>query len=229
MPTPPTERPFGETCRGVNQFDSFTQAPLLSDTFDAIHRKAVLRSFKEKVSGKRPSPALIISLLALFVALGGTSYAAMKVNGKDISNRSIAGSKIKKNVLTTKEVKDKSLLKADFKPGQIPAGAAGPPGPAGTPGATSVVMRKGSVINILAGNFQTGTANCLPGEKATGGGVFNQSQVFSMAITSSYPIPNGTDTATTLTGVAATGWKVWVANNSLVTHDVQAYVMCVSP
>jgi len=90
-------------------------------------------------------------------------------------------------------------------------------------------MRKGSVFNILAGNFETGTANCLAGEKATGGGVFNQSQVFTMAITSSYPIPNGTDTTNTLTGVAATGWKVWVANNSLVTHAVQAYVMCVSP
>jgi len=90
-------------------------------------------------------------------------------------------------------------------------------------------MRKGNVINVNANNFATGTANCLPGEKATGGGVFNQSQVFTMVITSSYPIPNGTDTATTLTGVAATGWKVWVANNSASTHDVQAYVMCVSP
>ena len=165
----------------------------------------------------------------------------MKVNGKNISNRSIASSKIKKSALTTKEVRNKSLLKTDFKPGQIPAGAAGPAGPVGppgtagapgangAPGATSVVMRKGNVIKITANSFGTSSANCLPGEKATGGGAFNQSQVAAMAITSSYPIPNGTDTATTLTGVVATGWRVWVANNSGTTNAVQAYVMCVSP
>ena len=37
-----------------------------------------------KLRAGRPSPALVISLLALFVALGGSAYAATKIGTKDI-------------------------------------------------------------------------------------------------------------------------------------------------
>lgn len=43
----------------------------------------------------RPSPALILSLLALLVALGGTAYAAAKIDGKSIKPKSIPGNRIK--------------------------------------------------------------------------------------------------------------------------------------
>ena len=66
--------------------------------------------------GKRPSSALVISLLALFVALGGTGYAALKINGKDIRKGSIAGSKLKKNTLTGKQIREAGL-------GQVPTAA----------------------------------------------------------------------------------------------------------
>ena len=36
-----------------------------------------------------PSPALLIALLALFVALGGPAQAARLLSGKDIKNRSL--------------------------------------------------------------------------------------------------------------------------------------------
>jgi hypothetical protein len=42
----------------------------------------------------------VIALLALFVALGGSAYAAKKLNGKTIANNSIPAKKLKKNVLT---------------------------------------------------------------------------------------------------------------------------------
>lgn len=38
---------------------------------------------------KRPSPAMAVSLLALFVALGGTGYAAALINGKSIKTRTV--------------------------------------------------------------------------------------------------------------------------------------------
>lgn len=60
---------------------------------------------------KRPSPALVISLLALFVALGGTGYAALKINGKNIINRSVPGSKLKKNSLGGAEIREGKLAK----------------------------------------------------------------------------------------------------------------------
>lgn len=49
---------------------------------------------------RKPSPAMLIAMLALFVAAGGPAYAAKTINGKVLKNRSIAGSKIKRNTLT---------------------------------------------------------------------------------------------------------------------------------
>ena len=56
--------------------------------------------------------------MALFVALGGASYAAIK-----IPKNSVGAAQIKKNAVTSAKVKDRSLLAKDFKAGQIPAGA----------------------------------------------------------------------------------------------------------
>ena len=64
------------------------------------------------------TPSLIISVMALFVALGGASYAAIK-----IPKNSVGAAQIKKNAVTSAKVKDRSLLAKDFKAGQIPAGA----------------------------------------------------------------------------------------------------------
>ena len=71
----------------------------------------------------------LIAVLALFVALGGTSYAAIA-----LPKNSVGTKQIKKNAVTTAKVKNGSLLAADFKAGQLPAGAKGDPGAAGAQG-----------------------------------------------------------------------------------------------
>jgi hypothetical protein len=58
---------------------------------------------------KRPSPSMAISLVALFVALGGTGFAAVKISGKDIKAGTITGKKLKSNTLTSKQVKESRL------------------------------------------------------------------------------------------------------------------------
>jgi hypothetical protein len=63
-----------------------------------------------------------LGLLALFVALAGTSYAA-------------TSSLVPKNSVGTRQVINHSLLKVDFKTGQLPRGPAGPQGPDGSKGA----------------------------------------------------------------------------------------------
>jgi hypothetical protein len=83
---------------------------------------------------RRPSPAIVISLLALFVALGGTSYAALTITGKQVKDSSLTGKDIKNSTITSSDVKDGSLLSKDFKAGQIPAGPAGPQGAQGPQG-----------------------------------------------------------------------------------------------
>jgi hypothetical protein len=73
---------------------------------------------------RRPSPALVISLIALFVALGGTGYAALSlpknsVGAKQLKKNAVTGSKIKKNAVTSSKVKNHSLTGADIKLGAL--------------------------------------------------------------------------------------------------------------
>ena len=59
----------------------------------------------------RLSYANVASTLALVLALGGVSYAAVKINGKTIKNRTVGAAKIKKNALTGTEINEAKLGK----------------------------------------------------------------------------------------------------------------------
>ena len=72
------------------------------------------------------TPSLVISVMALFVALGGVSYAAIK-----IPQNSVGNTQLRKDAVTSTKVKDRSLLAKDFKSGQLPAGAKGADGATG--------------------------------------------------------------------------------------------------
>jgi hypothetical protein len=126
----------------------------------------------------KPSPALVVSLLALIVAMGGTSYAAIK-----LPKNSVGAAQLKKNAVTSAKVKNGSLLKSDFKSGQLPAGPQGPQGlqgpagPAGTPGkngATNIAVASSDGLTVPSGASSDDSTNgvgCSPGTKAIGGGV----------------------------------------------------------
>ena len=58
---------------------------------------------------RRLSYANVMSTLAVFIALGGSSYAAVKINGSAIKTRSIAASKLKRNTLSGLEIRERSL------------------------------------------------------------------------------------------------------------------------
>lgn len=62
----------------------------------------------------RPSPALIISVIALMVALGGTSYAAFSlpknsVGTKQLKNRAVTSGKIKNGAVTSSKINTHGL------------------------------------------------------------------------------------------------------------------------
>ena len=57
----------------------------------------------------RPSAALVVAIVALFIALGGTSYAALMITGKNVVNRSLGGKEMKKNTLDGGEIKESAL------------------------------------------------------------------------------------------------------------------------
>lgn len=61
------------------------------------------------LSRLRLSPSMAVALLALLVALTGTSYAAAKINGKSIQKASIPGNRLKADAATGAQVKEASL------------------------------------------------------------------------------------------------------------------------
>ena len=135
---------------------------------DAGARRADARGMRRHLSASN-----VLALAALFIALGGSSYAAVK---------------LKANSVTSRAVKDGSLLKRDFKAGVLPAttrvvgsaGATGPAGPAGPqgekgdkgdkgdpgergPSEARSVYRDGIAKQILAVPTTIATLNLEPG------------------------------------------------------------------
>jgi hypothetical protein len=94
-----------------------------------------------------------VALLALFLALGGTVYAAGKISGSQIKPHSITGKQIKSGSLTGKQVVGKSL-------NGVSASSLG-----------SVVYATTAVTLIEnAKGGTSGTASCPAGTKVVGGG-----------------------------------------------------------
>jgi hypothetical protein len=71
----------------------------------------------------------VVAYLALFVALGGVSYAAVQ-----LPKSSVATKHLKRNAVVSNKVKNGSLLRQDFRAGQLPTGARGPAGATGSQG-----------------------------------------------------------------------------------------------
>jgi hypothetical protein len=87
---------------------------------------------------RRLTYANVASTLALFIALGGVSYAAAT-----LPRNSVGPKQIKKNAVSSPKVKDRSLFARDFAPGQLPAGKRGPTGAAGLPGHAGATGARG--------------------------------------------------------------------------------------
>jgi hypothetical protein len=58
---------------------------------------------------RRPSPAMIVAMIALVVALAGTAYAAQTINGGAIKKQTIGGGKLKKKTLTGFQINTNKL------------------------------------------------------------------------------------------------------------------------
>lgn len=61
-----------------------------------------------RILRRPPSPALALSMLALFVALGGSAYA-LTITGADVVNGSLTGSDVKNRSLTQADLKGRAL------------------------------------------------------------------------------------------------------------------------
>lgn len=58
---------------------------------------------------RRPSPAMVVAVIALITALAGTAYAAQTINGGAIKKQTIGGGKLKKKTLTGFQINTNKL------------------------------------------------------------------------------------------------------------------------
>jgi hypothetical protein len=202
-----------------------------TDTLDAPRRR-------------RPSTAHVTAGLALFVALGGTSYAAgatlakNSVGSSQLRTAAVKSSDVAKDAITSIKVKDGALQASDFKAGQLPAGPQGAPGekgPAGEKGAPGAPGEKGDKgdkgdpgangvldheivegpdVVVNAGASVTSIVSCPAGKVALGGG---------------YAVGTSTDMVVNRTGPSSSSsWFVRVTNESGANRTINAQATCVT-
>ena len=145
-----------------------------------------------------PSPALVVAILALFVALGGTAVAAGVV---PLAKRALVADNAKKvGGKSAGQVVTQAVTDAVQQAGQQP-------GPAST--ATGLVSTKTVSDTIPASNGRMLVVSCDTGKKVTGGGWSG----LALGLSSG--------------PVNETGWSVTLLNIDESPTNVTAYAICV--
>src|SRR5881397_735315 len=113
----------------------------------------------------RLSYANVMATLAVFIALGGSSYAALK-----LPRNSVGATQIRAGAVRSSEVKNGALHSADLSVGTRRAlrGAAGPAGAQGPAGAPAA---KFFAVVTAAGEFARGNATS-GGHPSVGSGAY---------------------------------------------------------
>ena len=185
--------------------------------------------FRSKVS-------IVISVSALAVAVFGATPLARAAAEMVVPKSSVGTKQLKKAAVTSLKVKDGSLLAADFKAGQLPAGpqgpkgdtgpagakgAQGPQGPQGAQGAQGLAGPQGppgisgyqqlsSVGTVSAGETAEKTVSCPTGKKPLGGGVWTDEPY----VRTIFAFPT------------LTGWSAQVQNSGQVAKQFSVHVVC---
>jgi hypothetical protein len=185
----------------------------------------------------RPSPAIVVAFMALVIALGGTSYAALKLPAKSVGAKqlkrssvtsiaiaagAVDGSKVKDDSLTGADINESSVAKVPSAGNADNAANAANAAHANSAAALDkVTYRTVGVSAVPAPDATTasvtpGTAGCDSGQHVVGGGV-RLDDTATTAIVDSYPDAGGT------------AWTVHIDNgDNLAAHGFTVYAVCVT-
>jgi hypothetical protein len=194
---------------------------------------------------RRPklSYANVTATLAVFLSLGGVSYAAV-----ELPRNSVGTPQLRDGAVDSAKIKDGALQYEDFGFGETPAGLEGPRGPkgergargpkgakgaagatgatgaAGAPGATDVRVRTATSA-ITAQNIPaTAVAQCQTGERAVGGGVTVSNGLNIVRVVSSAPTAGA--------GEVPVDWAATAEIDAPLTGEyafVKATAVCAKP
>ena len=193
----------------------------------------------ERIRG-RATFASVTSLIAIFVALGGTGYAAItlpnnSVGLKQIKKNGVGAAEIRKNAVRSGEVRNGALRVGDFAAGQFPAG---PRGVQGSPGERGTfrditVQFEQAAADLADGASASYNAFCPEGQIGIAGGFRGDATDSEATNTgSSRPAMSSTNTEPPLDGGTFTGWRITVVNlpagvGAGIRPEV--WVVCVTP
>jgi hypothetical protein len=193
---------------------------------------------------RRPGGATVIASVALFVALGGTGYAAFSlpknsVGSKQLKSNAVTTSKLKNNAVTTGKLKNNAVTTGKLKNGAVTAGkinASGltVPNALHANSADSATNATNATNAITATSAATAATVTGQGTLASGkteigivGGVFQNGPTVSspLAVTVTFPM---------LAPVALTGSSIEVAptascTGSTANPTAAAGFVCIYP
>jgi hypothetical protein len=176
---------------------------------------------------RRPSPAMIVALVALVVGGTSTAVAATVItSSRDIKDGVILSRDIHRNTINGDRIQDGSLGTVDFGAGTREAlrgprgsrGERGPAGPRGRRGATgstvlSVLDYNTARISLGPGATQSADVSCTQGLEPIGGGFRDASgKLYFRASAPKRSIH---------------GWSVRASNlDRAAAHPLYVYVIC---
>lgn len=123
--------------------------------------------------GKALSFSNVTACLALFIALGGTVYAAGKISGRQIKPSSLPGNRLKPRTITARRIKTKTLTGRQIKKHSLTGNEIDQGTLTGISAAALADVQYQVTTVPLARNSADGTTatvGCSPGTSAIGGG-----------------------------------------------------------
>jgi hypothetical protein len=187
-----------------------------------------------RLGPRRLTPSMAVSLTALVIAMGGTSYAVTNlpsnsVGTKQLKRNAVATADIKANAINSSKVRDRSLTGRDIDVaalGQVPLAAraaiadrATTVDRAGLAGGLDLVVYRVATVTVAQAPSPTesavgvATARCDAGQLVVGGGVKLEE---NMSVVDAYP-----------DGAAA--WTVHANNDDpLAAHSFTTYAICIT-
>jgi len=168
---------------------------------------------------RRPSPALVLSCVAVFLSAAGGAVAAGQISGKQIKDGSITGKDVKNDSLTGTDIK------GNVRGPEGPRGPQGPQGPQGagagalgSPAGVQISYRLSNATLVAGEELRRVYALCPSGQAPTGGayraqeGLVVRSSMFGDS-TSANP----------------DSWAVLVDNPTTDPLQIEVQVACVTP
>jgi hypothetical protein len=175
---------------------------------------------------------MVVALLALFLAMGGTTYAVKRVGTRQLANKAVTSAKIRSNAVTSAKIRSNAVTGRKIKNGSIDSSKVK------ADSLTGANINEGTLTTVPSANVANSVArldynaatvtnpptttplpgalsvSCDPGLRATGGGV----KLDESGLQSTYDDnPRGND-----------GWEARVFNTDVVAHTYTIYVICTS-